>query len=415
MAEKDFFGKAQAEDGSPELPTEPILRIETGRHGAAIHRIGTDKDNRFAVTASNDKTVRVWSLPDGRLMRVLRLPIDHGDIGKAFAVAISPDGSTVAVGGWTGTAGRMNIFLVDRASGELKQRLSDLPNVVRYLAYSPDGRRLAASLGSGIRVFDAGNGYQPLPSDSQYGNDSYWAAFDRSGRLVTTCEDGIVRLYASDRYEVPIARFGRPSHNPLSAAFSPDGTRVAVGYYDTNDVAVLSGTDLKELFKPKTAGGPNGGFFAVGWSEDGRFLYAGGFWKIDDVWQVRRWSNGGHGAFVDIPSAPNSIMQILGLKRNGGVLFASTDNFGVIHADARPVSLQGLGVIDLVSGRGPLRISANGETVQVDSWEPRHTYRFDLSRRQIDVDPPADASLLAPTTKAAGLRSRIGKVRQRPR
>ncbi len=98
-----------------------------------------------------------------------------------------------------------------------------------------------------------------------------------------------------------------------------------------------------------------------------------------------------------------TIMQILGLKKNGGMLFASTNSFGVIQADAKPVTLQGLGVLDLTSGRGPLRISANGETVQVNSWDPRHTYRFALSRRQIDVDPPADASLLAPSTEASGL------------
>jgi WD40 repeat protein len=117
---------SQAQDAATELPTEPILRIETGKHDAIIHRIDTDAENRFAVTASDDKTVRVWSLPEGRLMRVLRLPIDQGQIGKIVAVAISPDGTTVAVGGWTGTATHYNIFLLDRASGELKQRLRDL-------------------------------------------------------------------------------------------------------------------------------------------------------------------------------------------------------------------------------------------------------------------------------------------------
>src|SRR6202035_748576 len=101
MVEEEFSRKAQAEDGSPELPTEPMLRIETGKHGALISRIERDAANRFAVTASSEKTVRVWSLPDGRLMRVLRLPSDQGNIGKAYAVAISPDGTTVAAGGWT--------------------------------------------------------------------------------------------------------------------------------------------------------------------------------------------------------------------------------------------------------------------------------------------------------------------------
>jgi WD40 repeat protein len=396
-------GKAQ--DAAPQLPAEPILRIETGKHGAAIKRIDTDTENRFAVTASEDKTVRVWSLPDGRPLRVLRLPIDQEDIGKASAVAISPDGTTIAVGGNTGYTRHVNIFLFDRASGKLKQRLGDLPQAVYHLAYSPDGRRLVATLWgkNGMRVFDAGNDYRQLPSDAQYGGSSYWAAFDRSGRLVTASFDGFVRLYASDRYQTPIARFEAPGHQLYSAAFSPDGSRIAVGYEFTNDVVVLSGTDLKQLFKPNTAGIPDVGLPAVGWSADGRFLYAGGFWRMNNVRQVRRWSDGGRGAFVDIPSAPNTIMQILALKKNGSILFASTNNFGVIQADATPVSLQGLGVLDLNFGRGPLRISANGETVQVDSWEPRHTYRFALDQRQIDIDPGADASLLAPATEAAGL------------
>src|SRR5262245_12460329 len=79
-----------AQQSAPELPTEPILRIEAGQHGAQIWRIDTDAANKFAVTASYDKTVRVWSLPDGKLQRVVRLPIDYGHVGKANAVAISP-------------------------------------------------------------------------------------------------------------------------------------------------------------------------------------------------------------------------------------------------------------------------------------------------------------------------------------
>jgi hypothetical protein len=82
------IGTGRAQEASEGLPTEPILRIETGQHGAQIRRIDTDAANRFAVTASDDKTARVWSLPEGQLLRILRLPLDFGDIGKAFAVAI---------------------------------------------------------------------------------------------------------------------------------------------------------------------------------------------------------------------------------------------------------------------------------------------------------------------------------------
>jgi WD40 repeat protein len=339
-------GRAQV---SAEPSTEPILRIELGQHGAVLRRIDTDAANRFAVTASDDKTVRVWSLPDGRLLRILRLPIDSDDanVGKAFAVAISPDGNTVAVDGWLAKDWQHNyILLFDRASGELKQRFADLPNTVLHLAYSSDGRRLAASLGgsNGIRVFDAGNGYQLLPSDTQYKDQSYSAMFDRAGRLVTTSYDGFVRLYAADKYAAPIARFDSNGRELFSAAFSPDGSRIAVGY-NANEVVVLSASDLKELFKPNAAGIPNVKMNIVGWSQDGRYLFAGGFWSVNNVQQVRRWSGGGRGAFIDIPAGSQTMMEILDLKA-GSMLFAYTRGFGLIGLDAKATQLQGLRSLD---------------------------------------------------------------------
>jgi WD40 repeat protein len=396
--------RGEAQNWIPELPTEPILRIETGQHGATIRRVDTDAANRFVVTASDDKTVRVWSLSDGRPLRVLRLPIDRGDIGKAYAVAISPDGNTVAVGGSTGPEWHNNVFLFDRASGELKQGLHDLPNVINHLAFSPDGRRLAASLGgsSGIRVFDIGNRYLPMPSDTRYGADSYWAVFDSSGRLATTSLDGFVRLYAADHYGSPIARFETPGHQPYSAAFSPDGRRVAVAYADISDVPVLSGTDLKELYKANETGVTHSELGAVGWSEDGHFLFASNYWQLHGMFQVRRWRRSGRGAFVDIHSGPRSIQQIIGLK-GGGVLFASLADFGVIGSNAKLVWMQGFGAIDLSSRLGSFRVSENGDTVQVDSWQPGRTYRFSVGRGQLDVDPPTDASLQRPATQSPEL------------
>jgi len=178
-------------------------------------------------------------------------------------------------------------------------------------------------------------------------------AFDRFGRLVTTCYDGFVRLYEADRYDKPIARVDTLGRLPFSAAFSPDGTRVAVGYSETSDVVVLSSADLKPLFKANTTGVPETGadLNKVSWSQDGRYLFAGGSWVVKYILQVRRWINGGRGAYADIPTAPNRIMQILGLK-DGRTLFASVENFGVIQPDARSVQLHAFGALNLIGRRG---------------------------------------------------------------
>ena len=137
-------GRTQEQEDQP--PTEPILRINTTAHTARINRIATDRENQYAVTASDDKTARIWSLPHGGLVTTLRMPIGDGDIGQLYAVAITPDGSTIALGGYTKAVGT-DVYLFDGASGALQRRLSGLPNVVPHLAYSPDGRLLAATLG----------------------------------------------------------------------------------------------------------------------------------------------------------------------------------------------------------------------------------------------------------------------------
>ena len=53
------------------------------------------------MTGSADRTVRVWSLADGKLLRTIWVPVGPERVGDVYAVAISPDGSTIAAGGWT--------------------------------------------------------------------------------------------------------------------------------------------------------------------------------------------------------------------------------------------------------------------------------------------------------------------------
>jgi WD40 repeat protein len=91
------FGLAQKQPSS-----EPVLRVETGMHTTHIQRAAADAAGRLLATASWDKTVRLWSLDTGDLVRVLRAPIGDGNEGVFNAVAISPDGIWVAAGGTSG-------------------------------------------------------------------------------------------------------------------------------------------------------------------------------------------------------------------------------------------------------------------------------------------------------------------------
>ncbi len=289
---------AAALAGDP--PTAPMLRIETGRHTAKIKRIATDAQGRWVATASDDKTLRLWDIQDARnpgLLRTFRLPSGLGDEGKLFAVAMDPAGAWLATGGWSklgyGGSGNHNIFILDRATGRMRQRIDGLGNVILHLCVSPNGRWLAAVLGDGegLRVYDARNGFAQAFADRDYGKNSYGCAFSPDNRsLVTTCYDGQLRLYRrleekNWSKERQVATQG--GKEPYSVAFHPAGDRIAVGFTDSTAVSVLEAKRLTRLYAADTsridngslssvAWSSDGSFRSVAWSSDGSFLFAGG-------------------------------------------------------------------------------------------------------------------------------------------
>jgi WD40 repeat protein len=391
------------------LPTEPMLRINAPSHIAHVKRIATDTAERFAATASDDKTVRVWSLPNGKLQRVIWLPSGTGDLGKAYAVALSPDGATIAVGGWTTPSGYENIYLFDRASGALTQRLPGLPNVVNHLVFSPDGRRLAAAIwgANGIRVFDVVNRYQPLPSDSDYGDSSYGVDFDRNNRLVSASWDGFVRIYAADHYNRPAAPKTKVPGiaRPYSVAFSPDGRHIVVADYDSPTLAVLRDQDLKPETFP-TVTGLDATQLTVAWSRDGQQLFAAGHqlkFIQGDLLLARRWDYAGAGTFVDIVGARDVVAQFVPL-RGQRMLFADAAGFGLIDAAGRATRLQDQGSVDVRGAAASLRISADARTVQIRVNASGRVLRFAVARRTMAVDPAEDKALNGAITSSDRIR-----------
>ena len=349
----------------------PILRIETGMHTAQITQIGVDKSGRWLVSASHDKTVRVWDLADVEAQRsmplqpsrILRPPIGDGNEGTLNSVAISPDGNLVATGGWTvgakNVGDAIDLYLFSRHEGRLLRRTSGLPDMITYLTFSPDGSYLAATMGSGgMRLFavdatssETGATGRPLlrliAQDSDYGSDSYRVHFSPDGlRLVTSCWDGYLRVYSIGNDELrmvngeikiltPIAKNKAVGgEQPYSVKFSPDGAKIAVGFEDSTKVNVLSARDLSLLYAPYTDGVTNGNMGRVAWSTDGAALYAGGSADTNIKFPIRCWANAGRGEYKDLVSGSFNTIMDLAAMPDGGVAFGAGDPFiGVLSGD----------------------------------------------------------------------------------
>ncbi|MBZ5726889.1 MAG: caspase family protein [Acidobacteriia bacterium] len=386
-------------------PSNPLLRIETGMHTASVRRIATDAAERFLVTASDDKTGRVWDLVSGELLKVLRPPQGEGSDGQLYAIAISPDGATVAVGGFAFSGQDASIYLFDRASGKLTKHIDGLPDAVNHLVYSADGRYLAIALlgGHGIRVYRSSD-YQEIARDTDYGAGSYSAEFDRTGRLVATCDDGALRLYDAS-FRLVAKRQAPGGRQPYSARFSPDGSKVGVGFDDSMAVNVLSGQDLTFLYAVDTDQVHDGGLSSVAWSSDGKFLYAAGRYSLDRTFPVLRWSDSGRGTASVWSAAHNTIMDLQALS-GGRLLFGSQDPaIGMLDSSGRMVWQHTPEEVDHRGNRDKLRLSRDGSIVAFgfDVLSPqgdwiRRVARFDTSERKLQIDPGPDRSLTPPRT-----------------
>ena len=190
------FAPAFAEDHGPSAETDlydrPVLAIDPGMHTAAIRAQAVDAAGRYAVTGSVDRTVRIWSVADGKLLRTIWIPVGPAECRlTSTRVAISPDGSTIAAGGWTERrhGGDYPIYLFDREFGDLVRRIAAIYPKSRHSSHSrrtAATRRNAQRRQSGLRVFDRDKDWSEAFRDDQYGGDSYGAAFARDGHLATT-------------------------------------------------------------------------------------------------------------------------------------------------------------------------------------------------------------------------------------
>ena len=324
----------------------PVLRIETGMHLAAINKMATDASCHFVVTGSDDKTVRVWSMPEGRLLRTQRLPIGDADRGKVYAVAVSPDGSSIAAGGSDVTepaSAQHGVYIFDAATGAGLRRLGAFGNIINQLAFSPDGQRLAIALsgGHGVHVLDVRTGRE-IMADRDFGGDAYGVAFGPNGALFSVAADGLIRRYNAS-LKLTVKTRSTQARLPASVAVDPTGTRIAVGFSDRPFAQVFDAATLRPLTATDTTDLKGGGLDAVAWSSDGRRLVAGGGYQLDDnstlPLALLTFDTHGHRLGSPIHAASNRITSIL--PCGDDLAFATGEPvLGLLRADSSVVTLQ---------------------------------------------------------------------------
>ena len=215
-----------------------LWNAETGERQKTLgaHDIVTSvafsPDGRILASASRDKAVRLWDTQTGELRNTL-----SGHTDWVNSVAFSPDGTTLA-----SASNDTTIHLWDTQTGELRRTFTGHEDVINSVAFSPDGKVLASgsgniytrhtsgSQGKTIRLWDVETGtiHRTFPAQK---DEVLRVAFSPDGKVLAASQDKIIQLWDVQTHTVRRTLEGHTSW-VWSVAFSPDGRTLVSGSGD---------------------------------------------------------------------------------------------------------------------------------------------------------------------------------------
>jgi RNA polymerase sigma factor (sigma-70 family) len=324
--------------GDP-LPQGAVRRLGTLRFrqgGGSVNLLLPTRDGKTLVSKSyyGERSVCVWDLATGKLLR--RLP---GHFEENRAVALSPDGKTLALGhddvirlhdlatgrevrrlkapvsGVEGLAfslggktlasghGRTEVLLWDVRGGKVRARLRARHNRLTLLAFSPDGKTLATgdTLDPTVRLFDVAGRREPLfikrPS---FVHDF---AFSPDGKtLALGAQDGAISLWDPATGKL-VRELRSPNKHVRAVAFSPDGKTLAASEFDEKgEVEYIRLWDPATGKSRRHVEGHWGLVQSLTFTADGKTLLSGGRDSVIRLWDPatlkERTPAGGHQTVV---------------------------------------------------------------------------------------------------------------------
>src|SRR5712671_4787471 len=241
---------------------EQVLRF----HADAVNAVVLLRDGR-AATAGADGRIAIWTPGNAQPDAVL-----EGHTAPIAALALSPDGATLASASWDYT-----VRLWPLAGGAPRVLEGHTQNI-NGLAFAPDGRTLVSvSYDQSVRIWPLSD--SPAATVIAMPSPLNAVAVGSDGEIVTGGADG--KLYFLTGAGAAAGEVAAGPRPVISIAISPDGALVAAASIG-GSVAVIN---RKTRGLARTLAGPGLPVWSVAFLPDSRTLLTGG---ADNI--IRRWN-----------------------------------------------------------------------------------------------------------------------------
>ena len=266
--------------GLKELPAagrrEVPDRLNPEPERAHVLRVAYSPGGNQLALGNTDASIRLWDSVTGRSIRSLGLT-DYSD----YSLAYGPDGRRLA------SAGKSAINLWHTATGRrlLTLRIHNSPVSRAVVAYSPDGKQLAAGTsdsGGDINLWDTATGrHLRTLSGPWHWHGVRTLAYSPDAKQLASAHSDRIMLWdaAAGRHLRTLEGHWHPVE---SLTYSPDGKQLASGGSDYSVRVWDAGTGRHLL----TLRSHNSPVSHVAYSPDGRYLATSGAYSVK-IWETR--------------------------------------------------------------------------------------------------------------------------------
>ena len=254
----------------------PHLVATLEGHRTEVNSVAFSPDGRTLASGGWDGTIKLWFVSARRSFASL------GHLDGSLSVAFSrPDGAMVASGSWDRT-----VKLLDSRSGGLIGTL-DHASEVNAVSFSLGGATLAAGLNDGtIQLWDVGTRTEVASLEGHTGQVNS-VSFSPDGALLASAggwQDPTVRLWDMGTRE-QVASLEDHTSEVTSVSLSPDGSTLASGSRDGAVMLWVVETSDRIAVLEDHAWGVT----SVSFSPDGSLLASGSENGTAILWDVLTW------------------------------------------------------------------------------------------------------------------------------